>query len=291
MNFGETIAKWAEQQESVLGLVLIGSRVRDASDAVWRADAQSDWDFQIIARDAALFETDAWLRDAGVKPLVYAVRRAAIGGVPKVALLADGVEADFVVLPGPRLQQVKEQVKTGAHRQSPELRAALQDLAIVIRPGWRFLKGAAEWEEFYRTVVADVPDPRLSDEQARELANGFVCDTVWALRKPERGELIAAQRMLHRGLAETNFRLLHELRLREGLRSFPEARRIERIDATDAGLVAVSAPLEPTALAAAIEKSGESCRKLMEELMKDAWRWPDLSRVDLSAARGDGGAR
>ena len=280
MNLAETISSWAAKEEAVLGLVLIGSRVRDEADPVWRADAQSDWDFQIITSRPETLENDAWLRAVGLKPLVYAVRRAAIGGVPKIALLVEGAEADIVVLPAARLLPVKQQVEAGIHRTSAELRAGLQDLAIVIRPGWKFLKGGAEWEAFYRTVVADVPDPRVSDGEARSLANGFVCDYVWTLRKLERGELIAAQRMLHRGLAETNFRLLHEIRLRQGKRSFPEARRIERIDSADADAIAVSASLEREELERALEKTAATCRRLMGELVQNTWHWPDLSRLD-----------
>jgi hypothetical protein len=38
-------------------------------------------------------------------------------------------------------------------------------LAVVIRPGWRFLKGGREWDAFYRRVVAEVDDPRFSAAQ------------------------------------------------------------------------------------------------------------------------------
>jgi hypothetical protein len=150
----------------------------------------------------------------------------------------------------------------------------LQDLAVVIRPGWRFWKGAKQWEPFYDRVVAAVADRRIDDREARALADGFVCDATWTCRKIERGEFLAAQRMLHRALAETNFRLLHELRLRRGARSFPEARRIERVART-AELDAVSVAATPTAksLRAALAKSSATLRTLMRALTPD-WRWP-----------------
>ncbi len=275
MNFGESIAQWARGEASVSGLVLIGSRVREERDAVWRADAHSDWDFQVIARRPELFGDAAWLKAAGIEPDVYAVRRAAIGGVPKVALLADGVEADFVIVPEKSLRLARWAVGFGLHQRSAKLRRALQDLAVVIRPGWRFLKGSQTWGGLYRQVVSEVDDPRLSDEEARALADSFVCDVVWTRRKIERGELIAAQRMLHRTLAEANLRLLHEVKLRRGERSFPEGRRLERVAAAgEVEAAGVSAKRETEALKAEVERCATTMRELMKGLVGEAWRWP-----------------
>ena len=138
-------------------------------------------------------------------------------------------EADFVVIPERAIRRMRMLVALGLHRRPGKVRRRLQDLAIVIRPGWRFLKGRSRWEPFYRKIVAEVPDPRLGDDVARQLAEGFACDYVWTLRKIVRGELRAAQRMLHRELADTNYRLLHELKLRRGERTFPEARRLDKL--------------------------------------------------------------
>jgi hypothetical protein len=267
----------------VSGLVLIGSRVREERDQVWRADAQSDWDFQVIAKRPERFAQADWLRAAGVEPDVYAVRRAAIGGVPKVALLAGGVEADFVIVPQRSLRLAQWAIGLGLHRRSAKLRRALQDLAVVIRPGWRFLKGAETWGGLYRQVVSEVEDPRLSDEEARSLADSFVCDLVWTRRKIERGEWIAAQRMLHRTLAETNLRLLHEVKLRRGERSFPEGRRIERVaTAEEVAAVGVSARRGAEELGAEVERCAATMRELMREMVGETWRWPELRSSEES---------
>jgi hypothetical protein len=112
-----------------------------------------------------------------------------------------------------------------------------------------------------------VDDPRLSDEAAGSLAKVFLCEALWVRRKIERGELNAAQRMLHRELAETNFRLLHELKLRRGERSFPEARRIERIASPgELEAVTVNAALEAEALRGALDRSEATMLKLLSEL-------------------------
>lgn len=271
------MVEWARGEPSVDGLILIGSRARAPEDTVWRADRQSDWDFQIIAKRPDLFFRREWADSLGPGLRVYTVRRAAIGGVPKVSALFDGAEADFIVLPFDLLDEMRQKVAGGEHHSSPGVVRTLQDLAVVIRPGWRFLKGRAEWEPFYETVVRDVPDPRLSDAQVIDLADVFVCDFVWACRKAERGEWVAAQRMLHRSLAETNLQLLHELRLRRNERTFPEGRRAEMIlPGGELQLLQVEAKLEAASLEHALERAATTCRTLVAALVKEAWRWPDL---------------
>ena len=267
---------WAARTPWVEALILIGSRERAESDAVWSADAQSDWDFQIITAQPQRFEDGAWARDLPGFPLtVYASRVARLGGVPKINALFEGSEADFVILPARLLRLTKLAVALGLQRREGRTRRALQDLAVVSRPGWKFLKGSEAWDPLWRKIVAEVTDARLDDRAVCGLADVFICETVWMRRKLERGELVAAQRMLHRELAETNFRLLHELRLRRGERSFPEARRIERVlDGPELDAVSVSAPLNAVALRKALEKSEATLRMLMAALVEERWRWP-----------------
>jgi hypothetical protein len=81
--------------------------------------------------------------------------------------------------------------------------------------------------------------------------------------------------MLHVELAETNFRLLHEIKLRRGERSFPEARRIERVASpTELDAVTVNAALEAGALRGALARSETSLRSLMRELVGERWNGP-----------------
>jgi len=272
----EKIAAWAARESTVQALVLIGSRVRAGDDAVWAADTQSDWDYLVISSAPRLFADAAWTRGLGVTPKLYVARVARLGAVPKIAALFAEGAADFVIQPAAKFRLVRAAMVFGLHRRDGALRRRLQELAVVIRPGWRFLKGADQWEPFYRRVVAEVPDARLGDPEARALADGFVFDAVWTQRKIERGEFLAAQRMIHRELAEVNFRLLHERRLRRGVRSFPEARRIERVaSASELMAVTVNATPDADALRAAVEKSSATLRESMGALVPD-WRWPLL---------------
>lgn len=275
MTFGERVAEWAARQREIAAVVLIGSRTRPTGD-VTEADALSDWDFHVITAKTERFLDRNWTAELGLGPaLVYGARRGAVGGVTRVTAIFPGVEADFVLLSQSVWNRVRLAVKKGLHQRVADVRQRAMDLAVIARPGHHVLCGGERWAELYRRVIADVSDPRLSDAEAGRLAERFVCDFVWLRRKIARGEWRAAQRMLHHSLAETNFQLLHELRLRRGEASFPEARRIERVvEPAQLAQVTVEAAPEAEALQRAGEKAAETCRGLMRDLVGDGWRWP-----------------
>lgn len=295
MNLAEKVANWAQTDPSVQAAVLIGSRVRASGDLLAQADRESDWDFQLVCDRTETFAIRDWTKLLDVELHTYAVRRAAIGGVPKVAAIFDSGEADFVIIPSRRLVLARWLVRFGFHHHSVRFRTALQDLAVVVRPGWKFLKGAKNWERFYQRVVDEVADPRLNDEDIQNLADGFVCDHSWTLKKIQRGEHLAAQRMLHRSLAETNFKLLHELKLREGRRTFPEARRSEFVlSESELDMVTISTAAEAPALRDALERCSATCRTLVQALLGGTWRWPESlitlvpnTRASQDTGRGD----
>ena len=277
MNLAERVAAWARQEATVKGLVLIGSRIHSGETEVRRADPNSDWDFQIITSNPPMFLHQGWTTALGTNVRTYAVRNTAIGHVPKIAAIFDDGEADFVIINARTLRLGRWLLSLGFHRRSARLRHSLQDLALIVRPGWKFLKDSSNWDGFYRRLVSEVKDPRLSDADSKALADGFVCDYLWTIRKIDRGELLAAQRMLHRSLAETNIRLLHEIKLRKRQTTFPEGRRAEFVlnENELAGLL-VSATLDRVALRSAVERSASSCRDLMQTLLDNAWHWPEL---------------
>jgi hypothetical protein len=277
-DLGAIMTAWARRQPAVTGLTLIGSRARAARDVVWRPDAHSDWDFQVITSQPELFLRRDWAQGLpGMKLLAYGVRPARIGGVPKVNAVFAGAEADFVVLPATVLAPLARAVRADRHRRPGPERGALQDLALVIRPGWRFLLGERTWGSMFRRVVADIPDARPDDAALRNLAECFWCDLVWIRRKLERGERVAAQRLLHQSLAETNLRLLHELRLRRGARSFPEGRRLERIaPVAEVRLATVSARATARELRTATEQAARNCTIVMRALVGREWTPPKV---------------
>jgi hypothetical protein len=275
MNFGERVSRWAESESFVEALVLIGSQARSESDQIWKSDSQSDWDFQVITSRPEMFLDSAWAKSLGCEIRTYAVRRAALGDVAKPTVIFDGAEADFVILSSRTLKMARAAVQWGIHRRSKIIEQKLRSLAVVIRPGWKFLKGGDKWAPFFEEVVAEISDPRLSDDDIRRLADVFVCDVVWMRRKLDRGEFLAAQRAYHHCLLETNFKLLHELRLRSGQRSFPEIRRAERLlDQPQLAAVSGSVALNDASLRAGLEHASSTCRTFTAALVGSSWKWP-----------------
>jgi len=276
-TIGERFISWAQTQESIQALVQIGSRVR-AGDEPGSSDSFSDWDFQIVTSAAEVFADRARFETTGIgTPLVFAPRGGRLGSARKLtAILPDG-ELDVVIVPAAQLHVVSERVRAGTIEREPLTLRALMDLAAVLAGGYRILKGGPEVEALYRFVVEKLPPPRVSDDEAVLLAEGFVCDYVSTRQKIARGELIAAQRWLHHQLAETNFRLLHELRLRAGKPSFPDARRLERLASSEeVRAVSVDAGLDPVELTNAADEAASTCRAFMRTLVGEKWRWPEL---------------
>lgn len=268
-DLSETIGAWARRVPSVRALVLIGSRLKDCSDPLSGPTSSSDWDLQIFPSRPGLFRRADWLAAAGHPRVAgYVVRKPLWGGGFKVNLLLHDIQADLMIIPSVRMRMLKVAMAMGAHRRSGATRRWLQTFAGIIRPGWRFLKGAPWLEPLYDRVVAELPDHRLSDADVRQLAAGFVCDYLWTVRKIESGELLAAQRMLHLGLAEANFQLLHEFKLRRGATSFERARRIEKV-ATRQELkaVTVSAFCEGPSLRMAADCAAATCDSLVSSLL------------------------
>jgi hypothetical protein len=270
---GERVTRWALGEPSVQLLVLIGSHSRPAND-VAGADASSDWDFQIATTAPEMFADSRWTDALQGPPLHYVYRPGRLGSAQKVTALFPDGELDLVVIPAPALRGVAQLVEAGRHGTNPAAVGAIADLAAVLQGGYTIRKGADEFGGLYRFVVAGISAARLSNEAVCQLADGFVCDYVSTVRKIARGEALAAQRWLHVQLAEANFKLLHELRLREGKVSFPDARRLERFADPRLAAVAVEATLDIAALGRAVDKAAATARALVAALVGDAWRWP-----------------
>lgn len=279
-SLGERIATWAAADPAVTLCVLIGSRTR-AGDAATGPDAGSDWDFQLATTAPERFADGAWLAALGLPPLAYALRPGRLGSALKATAVTARGELDVVVLPAEPLRGLARLVAAGDLPADPAARQALTDLAAVLAGGFRVLKGEAEFGAFYARVAGSVPPARLDDPAVRALAEGWICDYVALRRRLARGELLSARRALHHQLAEGNARLLHELRLRRGQPSFPDVRRLERLDAAAAARLALPDTADAAGLLAAAQSAARTCRGLLTELLGAAWRWPDLGPLGL----------
>jgi hypothetical protein len=281
-TLGEVLIDWATVAPEVALLVLIGSRVRPPG-TVAAADEFSDWDFQIATTEPAKFAAGDWLRPLGITPLAYVLRPGRLGSSLKASAVTAQGELDLVVLPADQLRVVANRLGTGAGADDSMVTQALRDLAAVLGGGYRILKGENEFGPLYRQVARASSPLRLDDAEVVRLAEAFVCDYVSTRRKLQRGEWRAALRWLHHQLVETNFRLLHELRLRQGLDSFPDGRRLEGLG--DPALEGWEVGTGPgvQGLGEAVEKAAGVHRLLVAALLGETWRWPDLSALRLRA--------
>lgn len=279
-TLGHRIINWGAKEASIELLVLIGSRARTLI-AAGMADEHSDWDFQVATSNPEIFLNAKWLKYIGVEPIAYVIRSGRLGGVQKVSVVCDIGELDIVTMPITPLREIVACFQFGSCIRSDAVKQSVADLSAVLLGGYKILKGAAEFSAFYEDVARKISLHRLSDEAVCQIAEGFICDFVSTFRKINRGELIAGQRWLHQNLADANFRLLHELRQRGGLLSYPDARRLEHL--CESRLMAITVDARPTieSLSVAVYKMGETCRDLVAQLVGKRWVWPDLSRLRL----------
>ncbi|MDB6093887.1 MAG: hypothetical protein JWM32_1449 [Verrucomicrobia bacterium] len=266
------LAAWFESEAAVTAAVLYGSSAR--TEGMASADRWSDLDLHVITTDSARIEGVDWARALPGRGFCHRAERAAAGGVPKVRLLfADG-EVEMVLMPAARLRVARVALSLGLHRRVGPLRDGLNVLATGVSSGYRFLKGEKAWGGFYRRVASEMAGIRMTDAELRGAADLFVCDLLSSLQRIERGELAAAQRALHRVLAETNFVLVRELRLRRKLPvpSFEPARRVESLlSPEELEWVRISARLDRDELRRAAWHAFAGMQMLMSQLVP-AWR-------------------
>ncbi len=253
----------------VEAVTMFGSRARtEGRDA----DAGSDIDLQVVSREPSVLADSGWAESVLPAQAIVAWNvRAAFGGVQKLSVVLRDGEADIVVVPAKRMRLARWAVRFGIHQRNAKLRRQLGDIKLVMAGGFRVLKGGAAWQRFYDRVVAEVPEPGLSDAEVRNLVAGATVDLISIRRKLARGELRAAQRWLHTGLAETNFRLLHEWRRRRCERTYHDGRRAELyLPEDELVLVSVSAELDREALERAAESAETATRRLAAALLNEA---------------------
>ena len=268
-DFSETVAAWLETERAVQSAVLFGSAARRGRELA-AADGWSDLDLHIVTTDVTRLEQVDWARALPAQTFCLQVVRPATGGVHKVTVLFTAGQLDLVLVPATRMRAVQRAMDNGRHKGPDRYTGALNEMATCLATGYRFLKGEAKWGEFYRRVAAEMQGVRLGDDHARNLADIFLCELVWVLQKIERGELAAAQHALHRSLAETNFRLLRELRLRLRLPlpSFGLARRVESmLSPNKLSWVKVDARHNPVELRRAASATLVGLIALMRELV------------------------
>jgi predicted nucleotidyltransferase len=281
------VTAWLTRETAVKAAILFGSSAR-AAGVGEVADNWSDVDLHVVTSAADRLEHLDWSRELAGLNFCHQAARPASGGVRKVTVLFMEGEVDLVLVPAMRLRLGRLAVRLGLHRRNAALRHALNEIATCLRSGHRFLKGEEAWGSFYSWIVAEMPGTRLDDREAAELADVVLCDLWWVLRKLERGELVAAQHMLHRSLAETGFRLMREWRMRRGLPlpSFGLGRRAEFLyPPEELRLVQVNARLETAELRLAACQAFDNVVAIMREIAP-GWKVSTEMHRLLSAKTG-----
>jgi hypothetical protein len=265
------ITDWIQRDPNIKGAVLFGSMARHSVAA---ADAWSDCDVHLLATDTEKVASLDWQSAMPQMHLCHQAMRPVPGNVRNVRkltlLYAEG-EADIVAVPVTRMRFVRWCVRMGICRMFPQTTKSLANMSEVLSGGYRLLKGAETWDEFY-AEIARMPRLRIGDREAAQMADSFLCDYLWIRQKLLRGEFIAAQRLLHRNLAETNISLLHELRLRRGLPSFQSARRVEMLlTARELQCIRVSHGVNSDSLYTAADDAYRGLVEIMQHLIP-AWK-------------------
>ena len=182
LSLGDRLVRWASNESTIKVLVQIGSQVRKNAPA--GADEFSDWDFQVVSSKPEDFADRSLFERANVgRPYAFVFRGGRLGSAAKVTAIFDDGELDLVIVPFEQMMAVNEAVCHARYRESPPIMKALVDLSAVLVGGYRILKGAELVEELLSVVSRDIEPPRLSDDQVRELAEGFVCDFVSTSKK------------------------------------------------------------------------------------------------------------
>lgn len=284
-NLLAAVTAWVGAEKSVEAAVLFGSRVRGAADPAG-ADGWSDVDLHLVTGDARAIERIDWARLWPEFHFCLRVVRPATGGVRKVTVLFKEGELDLVLVPAAELTEARRAMQPKARGSlAPPVRAALNSMSTIMRGGYRFLKGAPRWGKFYAAVAGELPGFRISDAEVAQLADVFLCELLWVLQKLQRGELVAAQRILHRSLVETNVVLLHEVRVRGAKPTYQQARRVERlVPPRELRSVQVSARLERQELGRAAWDAFAGLKRLMAELVP-GWGVPAGLKALLAAQR------
>ncbi len=261
-----------DRERTVKSVVLFGSNAREFS----KTGHWSDFDLHVVTSAPGRLERMDWASVDPKSQVCWTALRAAAAGVRKLTVVFSSGQIDMVIVPLARSKRVRRTfLRDVSALNSPETNA-LNEMATCLWAGYRFLKGEAEWGQFYSRVVKEMPGVRLGDVAIEQLANLFVCDLLWILQKLERGELLAAQHALHRQLSEVNLRLMRELRLREGksLPSFGLGRRFEQLlSASDLKHVRVDARSDRKSLQRAAWNLYAGLCSLMTKL-RPSWSVP-----------------
>ncbi len=172
----ERLVAWAQTQQDMRGLIMVGSRARTKVPA----DASSDLDLVMITTNPARYLTEtAWFERLGEVLLTFIEETAVGQQFERRVLYRNNCDVDFSIFPGDALRQL---ARSG-------LPVEVQD---ILRRGFRVLidkDGTLE-------KLTVPPENSLSPPTAQEFnqhLDDFLYHAVWTAKKIRRGELWVAK--------------------------------------------------------------------------------------------------
>jgi len=259
------------RDSGIRAALLFGSRAQGSEKH------NSDFDIQIVSRGVHGFIAGQWFESAELGHLVAFYAKPATEGAIKITALFRRGTVDMVVVQLYRMLIARLAVNFGLHRRSARLHKSLSALSVVIRPGYKLLKGGSGWEKFYALIVRDVPVPRLSNEDVRRVAMSSYIDALWVAKKAKDGEFLAAHRWLYRVPFDANLILLNELRMRMRVPPCYDARHAEEmLNESELALIKLETGLDENTLLVASRHCVESTKILVEKLTGTRPCWPSF---------------
>ncbi len=220
----EKIARWAHEQNDIEAVVQVGSRVqRNALVDLW-----SDWDYQLITSNPRKYYNDRWPSQIG--PIWCAHCEKSPRGVTKVSVvLEDGYEVDFMPVAAWQLKLayflmqrswLASKIPLGAQR-------GIRLLRLVVKPGFRVIKGTAIWSNRMEALKRPWPEAIMNYKEFVFHQSAFWRRATWILKKLARGEFRAALRSYWIDLVEASYGILEEEARLIGKYARPDARYAE----------------------------------------------------------------
>jgi aminoglycoside 6-adenylyltransferase len=170
----ERFTRWADSEENIRAVLVIGSRARSNQPA----DQWSDLDLAIITDDpGAIINNADWVQNVGIPWLTFIEPTGDKRGLERRVLFEGGLDVDFSPLP---TVLVKEYVE---HGLSPEANDTL-------RRGARVLIDKDKLAQRILAMVQDTsPSSFPSQSDFLQVVNDFWYHTVWTAKHLRRGEL------------------------------------------------------------------------------------------------------
>jgi len=266
--FFNIIVDWINLTPEIKSAVLFGSAASQRALGNAASHPSSDLDLHLIARKAGSIERIDWNLVLPDQKFCFQACRPASGGVRKITTIFEAGQLDLIVVPLAMMRVVRIGMCLGLYNKSRYFRLALDEMATCLRSEYRFIKGESSWHALYSGVSA-LSGIRLSNRETRSLADVAICETLWVFQKLEKGELVAAQHVLHSKLSDINLRLWRELRLRRSLPlpSFGLGRQVETLAAEiERRYLCLSARLVVADLNIAAWKTLRGLKELMVQL-------------------------